>query len=76
MDVILLNVPFSEKDEAKALGAKWNPKIKKWYVTKNADIEKFNKWLSKIDNDPSVTVTAITQENMKEYVKHLFNEFE
>lgn len=27
-----LNVPFHEKDEAKLLGAKWNPKEKIWYI--------------------------------------------
>lgn len=29
---LLLNVPYAEKDEAKALGARWNPEIKKWYA--------------------------------------------
>ena len=29
---LYLNVPYSEKDEAKALGAKWNVKAKKWYT--------------------------------------------
>lgn len=26
--MLLLNVPYAEKDEAKSLGAKWNPKLK------------------------------------------------
>lgn len=30
--MILLNVPYSEKDEAKGLGAKWDSNKKKWYV--------------------------------------------
>jgi hypothetical protein len=30
-----LRVPYSEKDEAKALGARWDPSIKKWYVLSN-----------------------------------------
>jgi len=30
--VIFLNVPFAEKDKAKAKGAKWNPEKKKWYI--------------------------------------------
>ena len=29
---LIIDVPFSEKDEVKSLGAKWNPKLKKWYV--------------------------------------------
>lgn len=26
--MLLLNVPYEEKDEAKSLGAKWNPELK------------------------------------------------
>ncbi|MEE0732772.1 MAG: DUF5710 domain-containing protein [Acutalibacteraceae bacterium] len=29
---LYLEVPYSEKDEAKKLGARWNPKVKKWFV--------------------------------------------
>ncbi len=32
---IFLNVPFQRKDEAKALGAKWEPSKKKWYIMNN-----------------------------------------
>ena len=28
---IYLNVPYEEKEEAKKLGAKWDPGRKKWY---------------------------------------------
>ena len=31
---LFLNVPYNEKDEAKSLGALWNPQRKKWYVYK------------------------------------------
>src|SRR5215831_6639908 len=27
-----LDVPFAEKDEAKALGARWDPKARSWYA--------------------------------------------
>lgn len=30
--MVWLQVPFAEKDEAKELGAWWNPQAKKWYV--------------------------------------------
>jgi len=30
---IYLKVPFEEKDEAKKMGAKWDTKKKKWYIT-------------------------------------------
>jgi len=28
-----LNVPYAKKDEVKALGAKWDPTIKKWFIS-------------------------------------------
>lgn len=41
-----LYVPFIEKNEAKAAGAKWDIETKAWYAPKGADINKFSKWLS------------------------------
>ncbi len=41
-----LNVPFSQKDEAKNLGARWDPEKKKWYVPSGKDIQIFSAWLS------------------------------
>lgn len=32
---IYLNVPYSKKEEAKELGARWNANIKKWYILDN-----------------------------------------
>ena len=29
---LYLDVPYEEKNEAKRLGAKWNPKVKKWFI--------------------------------------------
>ena len=46
---LLLNVPYAEKDEAKRLGAKWNPELKKWYVSEKTDYYKFKKWISAND---------------------------
>lgn len=34
---LYLNVPCSEKDKAKVLGAKWNAKAKKWYIDVQSD---------------------------------------
>ncbi len=41
---IFLEVPYSQKDEVKTLGAKWNPQFKKWAALKS-QIAKFTKWL-------------------------------
>jgi hypothetical protein len=39
-----LNVPYAEKDEARALGARWNPTRKRWYVPDGVALEAFQKW--------------------------------
>lgn len=39
-----LNVPYSEKNEAKALGAKWDRRAKSWYVRDDADLKPFARW--------------------------------
>lgn len=40
-----LEVPFSQKDEAKALGAKWDGHRKKWFAGLGSDVAKFSRWL-------------------------------
>jgi ribonuclease HI len=37
---VYLNVPFERKEEAKQLGAKWNPQKKKWYCENTDDLHK------------------------------------
>ena len=41
---IVLNVPYAEKDDAKALGAKWDPDMRKWFVPAGQDCRPFKKW--------------------------------
>jgi hypothetical protein len=71
---IYLNVPFTQKDEAKALGARWDAVKKKWFVPAERDIALFAKWqqaetgtvesprlktsLSKIGSSPKKTTAA------------------
>lgn len=47
---ISLKVPFNEKDQAKALGARWNAESKHWYIPQGVDVAPFEKWLT---NSPS-----------------------
>lgn len=43
---IFLKVPFSEKDDARNLGAKWSVEFNTWYVCPNfEDISIFSRWL-------------------------------
>ena len=48
-DVLLyLDVPYSEKDQAKALGARFDGEVKKWYYKGDArNLVKFHKWILK-----------------------------
>ncbi|KTD34695.1 DNA primase TraC [Legionella moravica] len=39
-----INVPYSEKDLAKELGAKWDPIKKSWYVPHGLNQSNFEKW--------------------------------
>ena len=49
-----LDVPFSHKDEAKALGAKWDRAKKIWYVPDGVSPGPFAAWLPGVDrSDPS-----------------------
>lgn len=38
--MLVLNVPYEEKEEAKKLGARWNLEIKRWYVQNRQDYPK------------------------------------
>ncbi|MFT4174225.1 MAG: DUF5710 domain-containing protein [Rhodocyclaceae bacterium] len=40
-----LRVPFAEKDEAKRLGAKWDPAKRVWYVVNVPNLASFQRWL-------------------------------
>jgi len=37
-------VPFSEKDAARALGARWDSREKLWYVVRGLDLSAFSRW--------------------------------
>lgn len=40
-----LNVPFADKDQAKALGAYWQPDKKLWFVPAGLELAPFKAWL-------------------------------
>jgi exodeoxyribonuclease VII large subunit len=44
---VFLDCPFSEKDEVKRLGAKFDWQEKQWFVPVGLDLEPFSKWLPK-----------------------------
>ncbi|MGH9072851.1 MAG: DUF5710 domain-containing protein [Acidimicrobiales bacterium] len=42
---IVLDVPFAENNQAKALGARWDPNARCWYVPAGIDPGPFEAWL-------------------------------
>jgi hypothetical protein len=48
---IYIHCPMSEKEEAKLLGALWDPERVSWYIppSRTTDLLKFEKWLAKED---------------------------
>jgi hypothetical protein len=55
---IYLDVPFAQKDEAKALGARWDAVKKKWYATANKDITLFARWQAESGTVDPVSKTS------------------
>jgi hypothetical protein len=41
-----LEVPFEEKEEAKSLGAWWDPGERRWFVPEGVDVSDFSKWIA------------------------------
>lgn len=48
--VTYLKVPYSEKESAKDLGAKWDPNEKLWYVPRGIELDDFSRWLENTPN--------------------------
>jgi len=53
---IFLAVPYGEKDQAKAAGAKWDGKAKLWYAPEGADMAKLKAWLPQKEPSPARTM--------------------
>ena len=53
-----ITVPFKEKDEAKALGAKWDRQHESWYVPSGVEIAPFAKWSANENATDSVTTQS------------------
>lgn len=43
--MLTLKVPYSEKDQAKALGARWDAGRKTWYVPDGQQAAPFERWI-------------------------------
>lgn len=45
---INLTCPFTEKDTAKALGARWDPARKTWFIENMEDLTPFLRWIPSV----------------------------
>ncbi len=57
---IYINVPFAQKDEAKALGARWDAAQKRWYVLEDKDLSLFSKWSTTSVATEKVNAISVT----------------
>lgn len=62
---INLEVPFAEKDEAKTLGARWDPARKLWYVENKTDMSPFARWMSGTSGTEVANDAALLQSSTK-----------
>jgi len=65
-----LFVPFSEKDQAKALGARWDGRNKRWYAQPGADLEPFAQWRTKAAIEKEAPALDPVQEFADELKAH------
>jgi len=57
-ELTYINVPFREKNDAKALGARWDRQKQSWYVPRNLDLAPFAKWTQGAPNGSTADPVA------------------
>jgi len=57
-----LSVPYKEKEQAKALGAKWDKAAKSWYAPEGTDLSQLSAWLPDNTKTPESLRTVSPQE--------------
>ena len=56
-----LNVPYAEKDEAKALGARWDRESQTWYAPSGTELGRLNRWLPRdLRGEPTLQASSET----------------
>ena len=58
-----LNAPFKDKERVKALGAKWDPDQRQWYVPAGHDLAPFSTWLT-ADTQPTPSDLTSTNRSL------------
>lgn len=60
-----LDVPYCEKDEAKALGARWDAELRVWYVPPGTSPGKFARWIRDVQTGYYEQAKHDAHEHMK-----------
>jgi hypothetical protein len=60
---LYLDVPFPDKEQVKALGARWDRDARSWYAPNHLDVESFTHWLALLpaDDDPLLCIAGLPQ---------------
>lgn len=69
----LLHVPYAEKDEAKALGAKWLLSKKSWCIEGGTALAPFKRWLEPNENMANIQET-LSEADKKEVLQSVADE--
>ena len=69
-----LQVPYQARQQAKALGARWDPQAKKWYVFSEAQLKACRRWATSETAEPSDSLEVSTRKQryaqaMRDYVE-------
>jgi len=56
-----LDVPFEEKDQAKGLGARWDPAVKRWFIPPGKDPAIFERWAQTRDDSEIHKMAALAR---------------
>ena len=70
---VYLAVPYAEKDQAKALGARWDPAVKKWYRLAEQEAALFARWQdvgAEVSRLPSLKQGPVTEPAAIDFVPY------
>lgn len=58
-----LDIPYQDSDQVKALGARWDPESRTWWVSRRSDLRPFAKWLpiNPSPDDPMLEIVGLRQ---------------
>jgi hypothetical protein len=65
-----LNTPYSEKDTAKALGARWDAARRVWFIIDPQDLTPFMRWIPSEDETQKAAKPPVAKPHKKQRHKY------